>query len=66
MRVLRRDGDGRCRRVLLGVALLAAGCGGPGYLVRAGWHEARILLARQPIAEVIARPDVDPALRSRL
>lgn len=49
-----------------GLLSLAAGCGSPLYVARVGWSEARILLARQPIAEVIARPDVDPALRARL
>ena len=54
--------------VLPGVVLLLAGCGGagPGYLLRAGWSEARILLRRQPIADLLARPDLDPDLRERL
>jgi predicted aminopeptidase len=56
----------------LGALLLAAvvaGCGaleGAGYLVRAGWSEARILLRREPIAAVLERPELDAALRARL
>src|SRR5262249_39569621 len=55
------------RAVVLGALL--AGCGvvgGAGYLVHAGWSEARILWRRQPIAALLARPDLDPALRERL
>jgi predicted aminopeptidase len=59
------------RRVLLvaGTLSLIAGCaalGGAGYVMRAGWSEARILLRRRPIAELLARPDLDPTLRARL
>jgi predicted aminopeptidase len=59
----------KTRPALLGVGALlslAAGCGGSLYVARVGWSEARILMARQPIADVLARPDVDPALRARL
>jgi predicted aminopeptidase len=57
----------RLRSALLAVLLaLAAGCAGPSYLLRAGWSEARLLLRRQPIAELLARPDLDPGLRERL
>ena len=48
------------------LAGVAAGCGGVGYVARAGWSEARILWRREPIAEVMARPELDPALRERL
>jgi predicted aminopeptidase len=54
------------RWLALLVGLLATGCGGPGYLMRAGWQEARILLRRQPITALLARPDLDPGLRARL
>jgi predicted aminopeptidase len=56
----------KTRAALLGLVALSAGCASPLYVARVGWNEARILLARQPIAEVIARPDVDPGLKSRL
>ena len=45
-------------RWLLGLSLLAAGCVEPGYFLRAGWSEARLLLGRRPIAEMLARPDL--------
>jgi len=53
-------------RALVALCVLLAGCGEPGYLLRAGWSEARLLLRRQPIPELLGRPDVDPALRERL
>ena len=43
-----------------------ASASGMGYLLRAGWSEARILLGREPIAELLARPDLQPDLRERL
>ena len=51
---------------LIGLSLVVAGCGQPLYVARLSWTEARILLRRQPIERVMARPDVDPALRERL
>jgi predicted aminopeptidase len=53
------------RRAFL-LVLLLSGCAEPGYLVRAGWSEARLLLSRQPIPDLLARPNLDPALRERL
>lgn len=38
----------------------------PGYVVRAGWEEARILARRRPIPDVVADPRTDPALRRKL
>jgi predicted aminopeptidase len=54
------------RRWALALCALATGCVDPGYLVRAGWSEARLLLGRQPIPAMLARADLDPALRERL
>jgi predicted aminopeptidase len=51
---------------LVGLSLTVGGCGQPLYVARLSWTEARILLRREPIERVIARPDVDPALRERL
>ena len=51
---------------LIGLSLVVAGCGQPLYVARLSWTEARILLRREPIERVMARPDVDPALRERL
>jgi predicted aminopeptidase len=49
------------------VVLGCAGCaGGPAYLVRLGWNEARILWRREPIAELLLRPETEPALKDRL
>lgn len=53
----------------LSLALLASGCGGlggVGYLMRAGWSEARILLARRPITALLREPELEPGLRARL
>jgi len=52
--------------LLVVVATVAQACAGPSYLLRAGWSEARLLLRRQPIADLLARPDLDPGLRERL
>jgi predicted aminopeptidase len=49
------------------VAAVVAGCGAsPGYLLHAGWSEARLLLRREPIPELLAKPDLDSRLRERL
>jgi len=53
------------RVALVALALAASGCG-IGYVVRAGYSEARILWRREPITSVLARPDLDPGLRERL
>jgi predicted aminopeptidase len=47
------------------LALAVGGCG-VGYVAHAGYEEARILWRREPIAEVLAQPDVDPATRAKL
>src|SRR5687767_4644858 len=36
------------------------------YILRAGWEEAKILLRREPIEDVIADPATSPGLRERL
>jgi predicted aminopeptidase len=56
------------------VALLAAtlsflvGCGGcsPTYILRSGFEEARILLARQSIDALLERPELDADTRAKL
>ena len=48
------------------VCLVASGCRSVGYVARGGLAEARILWRRQPIAELLERPDLDPKLRERL
>jgi predicted aminopeptidase len=62
--------QGRRRRAVVGVLMVVAlgtsGCGGAGYLLRGGLAEARILLRREPIADLLARPDLDADLRERL
>ena len=45
--------------------VLLASCS-PTYVLRAGYEEAKILWNRRPIAEVLARKDVDPATREKL
>jgi predicted aminopeptidase len=55
------------RALAVVVACLALpGCVEPGYLVRAGWSEARLLLRRQPIDGLLARGDLPADLRARL
>jgi len=56
------------RRRLLGLvvcAVVMSGCG-VGYLLRAGYAEARVLLGREPIAAMLGRSDVEPGLEARL
>ena len=45
---------------------LGCGAGGPGYVLRLGWTEARILLRREPIATLLADEGLAPELRERL
>jgi predicted aminopeptidase len=47
-------------------ATLASACGSTVYVARVGWAEAKVLLRREPIAALLARPALDPALRDRL
>jgi predicted aminopeptidase len=56
------------KRYLLATVLLAFCCAAcsPTYVLRAGYEEAKILWNRRPIAEVLARADVDPATREKL
>jgi predicted aminopeptidase len=65
-----RAARGRRRRVAVAAAVLAclvaSGCRTVGYVARGGLAEARILWRRQPIAELLERPDLDPVLRERL
>lgn len=53
---------------LTGVAVIAgtAMFCSPGYVLRAGYEEAGILLRREPIPEVIASPETDDATRAKL
>ena len=58
------------RRVLLAALLvtaggLAAACS-PGYLIKAGWEEAKILRARRPIPDVILDAETDEDTRGKL
>jgi predicted aminopeptidase len=59
----------RVRAALLFVLLsFLVGCGGcsPTYILRSGWEEARILLARQSIESLLKRPELDPDTRAKL
>ena len=49
-----------------GVLVCVSACGQPLYVARLGWAEAKILWRREPIGEVVRRPDVDAELRERL
>lgn len=48
------------------VAALWPGACSPGYVIRAGWEEAKILRARRPIPEVVLSPDTDARTRGKL
>lgn len=49
----------------LGLWLAVAGCS-PSYVLRAGYEEAKILWRREPIAAILARPDLEPEVRRKL
>jgi predicted aminopeptidase len=51
---------------MLLVAVVGSGCGRAGYLLHGGLAEARILMRREPIADLLARPDLDAEVRTRL
>ena len=56
------------RRLAIGsgaCGLLIAACS-PGFVLRAGWEEARILAERRPIEEVIEDPTTPVEIRERL
>ena len=55
--------------LLLAAGTLLGGCmalGGPTYLARAAWSESSILLRREPIEDILARPGLDAAHAERL
>ena len=45
--------------------MLLSGCS-PGYVLRAGYEEAKILWRRQPIADMLRRGDLDATTREKL
>ncbi len=55
--------------ILLVVAAVLVGRGSacsPEYVVRAAWTQAKILRAREPIADVVAAPETDARTRAQL
>lgn len=55
--------------VAAGLAVVAAlwpGACSPGYVIRAGWEEAKILRARRPIPEVVLSPETDDRTKGKL
>ncbi len=52
--------------LVVSVAVLASACSTPLYLLRSAYEEGRILWRREPIGEVLARPEVDAETRSKL
>ena len=53
------------RAAVPALLLLAGACGQPLYVARLGWEEAKILWSREPLAHLVARPDLDARLRER-
>lgn len=69
-----RRGGARIRRWCAALAVMAAvpgvlwvgtGCS-PLYVLQAGWAEAKILRARQPIPDLLLAPETDERTRSKL
>ncbi len=61
----------RIRRLLLAGLLLAgllllANCSGLGYVGQAAWGQGRIMVKREPIARLIARPGTPQELKDKL
>jgi predicted aminopeptidase len=54
------------RVTLLAAALLLAGCGQAGYVLRQGWRQFKALRARQPLARVMRRRDLPSDWREKL
>ncbi len=52
--------------IIAAAALLPGAACSPMYVIKAGWAEAKILRARQPISEVIAAPSTDEDTRAKL
>lgn len=50
---------------LWATALVAGGCS-PVYVLKAGYHEAKILAAREPISRLVSDTTVDDGLREKL
>src|SRR5215813_14172097 len=46
-------------------SLFLLGCS-PSYVLRAGYEEAKLLWSRQPIEEILQRPDLEAATREKL
>jgi predicted aminopeptidase len=54
------------RGLLAAVLCLTAAACSPTYVLRAGYEEAKILWRREPIARVLAQPDLAPETRKKL
>lgn len=66
IRLAATDGRRTCRLILLALLCLpVAGCS-PGYVLRAGWEEARLLSRRQPIADVVHDTAAPAGVRAKL
>ncbi|MBI3786537.1 MAG: aminopeptidase, partial [Deltaproteobacteria bacterium] len=55
-----------CAAALIVMLSLLLGACSPTYVLRSGYEEAKILWRRQAIAQLLARPDLDPTLRTKL
>lgn len=61
-----RSGPRRALLLAAGVAGAASSGCSPGYVLRAGWEEARILASRRPIAEVVHDTAAPAGIRAKL
>jgi predicted aminopeptidase len=56
----------RAPLMVAAASVLALAACSPGYVVRAGYEEAKILWRREPIRQLLARTDLDAATRAKL
>lgn len=51
---------------LLSLFLFLSGCGGFSYVCHLGWHQGAILYHSRPLADVLEREGIDPAVKAKI